>query len=45
MIDLEFQLRAMTPKRRVPAIFAMLAIASFIVQYLDWQAGNDFGLC
>jgi hypothetical protein len=32
MIDLEFQLRAMMPER-VPADFAMLAIAPFIIHY------------
>src|ERR1035438_2875563 len=44
MIDLEFRLQA-TPPEKVsgPASSGILAIASFIIHYLGWQAERGLG--
>jgi hypothetical protein len=43
MIDLEFRSQATPPEEFLPCRSGMLAIASFIIHYLGWQAAISFG--
>jgi hypothetical protein len=44
MIDLEFRSQPTRPEsRRALPLWRMLAMASFIIRYMGWQAARGFG--